>query len=252
MKISKPLVVSALVVYFLFLVISSTPATLVSSLLKKAVPNLVLSSVSGTAWSGRALGAELNLDGVPLKFGPLNWQLSPVKLFLLKGCADIKSEKFSGGFCRSVTGNNQLDKVKLEIPAGLASMYLRESGASVDGTLFLQMDNAVFTNRLQVDAMKGRATWAGAKVSANGMAFALGDYAADLSADQGALKAHLKDESGPIKVNVDAWLRPGATPKVTGEIQPLEHAPEAIGDALSLFAEKNDAGVYKVNYPIGG
>ncbi|HEY6527255.1 MAG TPA: type II secretion system protein N [Cellvibrionaceae bacterium] len=252
MKISKPLVVSALVVYFLFLVISSTPATLVSSLLKKAIPNLVLSSVSGTAWSGRALGAELNLDGVPLKFGPLNWQLSPFKLFLLKGCADIKSEKLSGGFCRSVTGNNQLNKVKLELPAGLASTYLREAGASVDGTLFLQMDNAVFTNRLQIDAMKGRATWAGAKVSANGMAFALGDYAADLSADQGALKAHLKDESGPIKVNLDAWLRPGSVPKVTGEIQPLEHAPEAIGDALSLFAEKNDAGIYKVNYPIGG
>ncbi|MFO1370377.1 MAG: type II secretion system protein N [Marinagarivorans sp.] len=252
MKISKPWAIGALVVYFLYLVVSNAPATLVSSLLNKSVPNLNLSSVSGTVWSGKALGASLNLEGAPLKFGPLTWHLSPLKLLLLKGCAEIKSEKLSGAACRSLTGSHQVDKLKLELPAGLASNYLREANASVDGTLFLQLDTAVFSKTLQLSALKGRATWAGAKVSANGMAFALGDYAADLSADQGALKAHLKDESGPIKVNLDAWLKPGAQPKVTGEIHPLEHAPEAIGDALSLFAEKNDAGAYKVNYPIGG
>ncbi len=252
MKISKSWAISALVVYFLYLVISSAPATLVSTLLNKNVPNLNLSSVTGTVWSGKAMGASVNLEGAPLKFGPLTWHLSPIKLFMLKGCAEIKSEKLAGDFCRSVTGNHQLDKVKLELPAGIASAYLREANASVDGTLFLQLDKAEFGKTLQLTALKGRATWAGAKVAANGMAFALGDYAAELSSDQGALKAHLKDESGPIKVNLDAWLKPGAQPKVTGEIHPLEHAPEAIGDALSLFAEKTDAGAYKVNYPIGG
>jgi general secretion pathway protein N len=251
-KISRPWAIAALVVYFLYLVISNAPASLVGALITKAVPNVVLSSVTGTVWKGRAMGATVNLEGLPLNFGPLNWQLSPLKLFLLKGCADITSEKISGGFCRSVTGSNQLNKVKLEVSAGLASMYLKEAGASVDGTLFLQVDNASFTSKLQWDALKGRASWSGAKVSANGMAFALGDYSADLSADKGALKAHLKDESGPIKVNLDAWLKPGAGPKITGEINPLEHAPEAIGDALSLFAEKADNGAYKVNYPIGG
>lgn len=252
MKISKPWVISALVVYFLYLVISAVPANLVSSLLMKAVPNVGLSSVSGTLWAGRALGASVNLQGAPLNFGPVGWKISPLKLLMLKGCADISSEKISGGFCRSISGGNQLSNVKLELPAALASAYLREAGASVDGMVFLQMDNASFSKNLQLDAMKGRATWSGAKVSANGSAFALGDYAADLSADKGALKAHLKDESGPIKVNLDAWLKMGAVPKVTGEIHPSEHAPDAIGDALSLFAEKDDAGVYKVNYPIGG
>ncbi|MEY4589542.1 MAG: hypothetical protein RL497_1618 [Pseudomonadota bacterium] len=252
MKISKPWAISALVVYFLYLVISSAPATLVSSLLAKAVPNLTLSSVSGTVWRGRALGAAVNLEGMPLNFGPLNWQLSPLSLFMLKGCANLNSAKLSGDFCRSVSGSNQLSKVKLELPAGLASMYLREAGASVDGMLLLQMDNARFTNNLQFDAMKGRLKWTGAKVSTNGMAFALGDYAADLSAEKGALKAHLKDESGPIKVNLDAWVKPGQPPKVSGEIHPTEQAPEAIGDALSLFAEKSEAGSYKVTYPIGG
>lgn len=252
MKISKSWAISALVVYFLFLVISNAPATLLSGTLAKMVPNLSLSSVSGTIWKGRALGASVNVQGTPLNFGPMDWSINLVKLFTLKGCADLNSEKLSGGFCRTVAGANQVNKFKLEVPAALASAFLREAGAAVDGTLFLQLDNATFTNNLQLDALKGRANWAGAKVSANGMAFALGDYSAELSADKGALKAKLKDESGPIKVDLDAWLKMGAAPKVTGKIHPTEVAPEAIGDALSLFAEREESGAYKVNYPIGG
>ena len=133
---------------------ANAPATLVSSLLNKSVPNLNLSSVSGTVWSGKALGASLNLEGAPLKFGPLTWHLSPLKLLLLKGCAEIKSEKLSGAACRSLTGSHQVDKLKLELPAGLASNYLREANASVDGTPVLQLDTAVFSKTLQLSALK--------------------------------------------------------------------------------------------------
>jgi general secretion pathway protein N len=254
LKIPKSLAVGGLVVYFLYLVVSSTPATLLSWGVMKAVPQLSVAGVTGTLWNGKAAGVRLNLDGnPPLSLGPLSWRLSPWNLALFKACLDIKNEKINGGLCRGVTGASQINNLQLELPAALAGLFVRESGASVDGDLSLMIERASLKSNLDIGELKGNLSWRGAKVSVNGMAFALGDFAADLKADgAGGLKAQVSDLSGPIKVNLEAGYKIGQSPKVSGEINPSEQAPAAIRDALSLFATQAENGAFKVVYPLGG
>ena len=253
-SIKKPWVITLLALYFCYLVISTAPAPLVAWAVTKAVPNVSLAGVTGSVWSGRAAGASIALDNMPpLALGGLSWQLSPWKLLLLKACIKVNSEKLSGDVCHGITGGKGVKGLQLELPAALANGFIRESGAVVDGNLSLVIEQASLTRSLEVSSLKGNFGWQGAKVSVNGMAFSLGDYGADLTADgNGGLKALVSDISGPIKVNLEAVLKLGQPPKVVGDINPTEQAPAAIRDALGLVATPNENGGFRVVYPLGG
>lgn len=251
-SISKPLAAGLLAAYFLYLVLVAAPASLVAWGAMKAVPDLKLSGVTGTIWNGRAAGASLQLGATPYALGSLSWQLSPLNLLLFKACVQLKSDKLAGNFCHGVTGSSALKGVQVELPASLANSLAAGSGAAIDGTLSVLVDQASFTKSLQVSALKGNLNWRGAKVSINGMAFALGDYGADLSPDgQGGLKAQVVDLSGPIKVNLEASVKLGQSPRVVGDINPSDQAPAAIRDALGLVATPGDNGAFHVTYPLG-
>lgn len=253
LSIKKPLAIGLLVAYFVYLVLSSAPAPLASWAVMKAVPTLSLSGVTGSVWTGRAAGASVMIENVPLSLGSLSWRLQPLKLLLLKACVVVKSDKLNGDFCRGLTGASTLQAVQLELPASLANGFVRESGAVVDGNISLAVEQASLTRGLDVSSLKGNLGWRGAKVSVNGMAFALGDYGADLSADgSGGLKALVTDLSGPIKVNLEALLKLGQPPKLNGDINPSEQAPAAIRDALGLVGTPTDNGGFHVVYPLGG
>ena len=120
-------------------------------------------------------------------------------------------------------------------------------------SLSLQVTHAVWNKALAVNALNSTLNWRAAKISVNGNSYALGDYAAALTADgKGGLTAKVSDTSGPIKVNLDVTLKAGQPPRLVGDINPGEQAPAAIRDALSLVAVPGDNGILHVTYPLGG
>ena len=243
-------IVFALVFYFLFLVITKIPATLFTANLVRFVPQLQLAVISGTAWNGQAGDAVINIEGQAIRLGQLKWHFKPAALFVLKACVELESEVVSGGFCRSLVGANYLNKVQLDLPASLANRITTE--AQFAGQASLNIAEAVVSDKGMVSKLAGNLTWKSATISVEGSSFALGDFAADLSAaDNGAIAASIFDLSGPFGIKLDALVGAATPPSVNGEITPRDNAPEEILDVLGLVAVPQDNGAFKVVYPMG-
>ena len=246
----KVVIAFALVIYFLSLVIAKTPATLVTANLVKFVPQVQLSVITGTAWRGLAGDAVINIEGQAIRLGQLKWRFKPAALLTLKACVDLESEIISGGFCRSLTGANYLQKVQLDLPANLANRITTE--AQFTGAASLNIAEAVVSDKGLVSKLAGNLTWKNATVNVQGSWFALGDFAADLSAaDNGAIAASIFDLSGPFGIKLDAILGIVTPPSVKGEILPRDNAPDEIRDVLGLVAVPQDSGAFVVAYPMG-
>ena len=245
-KLLKVLLGLGLFVYFIVLVVVATPATLVTANLAKAVPQLQLSIISGTAWKGRAADAAVVVQGKALSLGALKWEFKPLSLMALKACVDLESDIFSGNVCRTITGQNQFHRVQADLPAALANRFIKE--AEFAGVASLNIVRGEVSDKGEVAKLSGNFSWRSARVKVQGMWFTLGDYAADLvEAGDGNINASIFDLSGPFGLKLNTSVGVGIqTPKISGEVTPREGDPVAITDNLSLFPEKN--GTYTVTF----
>ncbi len=250
-KLLKVILGIGLVLYLFVLIIKETPATLITSPLAKALPQLQLAAVTGTIWEGKAGDAVVMIQNNPLPLGALKWKFKPMSLLALKACADVESSVFSGNACRTLTGMNQLHRFQADLPAALANDFIPQ--AEVAGAASLGLVEAAFNNKAEVSKLKGNLSWRGARVKFQGTWFTLGDLAADLKeAEGGALAAHIFDLSGPFGIDVNAKAGLAIAPSLVGDITPRENAPAAITDGLSLIAIPQDNGALRVTYPLGG
>ena len=250
-KLIKTAIGIGLTVYFLTLVIVRVPATFVTVNLAKAVPDLHLSVVSGSAWKGKVGDAAINVQGQIVQLGALKWTFKPLSLLAFKVCVDLESAIASGNVCRTLTGINQLHKVQLEFPASMANRFTGE--AQLAGLTSLNLVRAAVNDKGEVSALNGNFSWRGARVNVQGMWFTLGDFAADLTeAPAGAINANIFDLAGPFGVKLNAQLGVNTAPTAKGEILPKDGAQEDIKDVLGLFAVPQESGSYVVSYPLGG
>ena len=245
----KLLIILIFIIYFLYLIVARVPATLVTVNLVKAIPQLQLAVVSGSAWQGQAGDAAITIQGQPIRLGLLRWTFEPIKLLALKACVDIESEVFNGNVCKTITGDNQFHKFQAELPASLANQLTGE--AQFAGLTGLNILSAEITNTGYVKSLQGNISWRGARVNVQNMWFTLGDYAADIvAADGGNVKANLFDLAGPFGVQLEALVGVNVAPTAQGTILPKEDAQDAIKDVLGLFAAPQDNGAFAVKYPL--
>lgn len=140
-------VVLGLLLLPLWLVIKA-PAALVANL--AAQGGLQLTGVTGSAWSGQAKSARLQLPpaaGKALVFdlGTVHWQLEPLSLLTLKACARLESQllaqQLRARLCQSPTGL-QLSEARLNVPAS----YLGLLGqVQASGQVMLAIDRLRLT-----------------------------------------------------------------------------------------------------------
>lgn len=251
LRLSKPLLAVVFIIYFLYLIASKAPAVLLASAVQKATPHAQLSNVSGTLWSGRAASALVDVSGVKIDTGGLRWTISPWTLLTLKGCINLQSEVVSGEACRSVFGANKLFDMQLDLPVSKFDRFIPEM--NVDGLGSLNIVEAAFDDAGTIDTLQGQFSVRQTVVSAGGMTFNLGDYAADLKENgEGGVALNIFDLKGPITIKLQASAGVTAPPTASGEIILKPEAPPQIEDALSLIAAPLETGGYKITYPLGG
>lgn len=89
---SKIVLVLLAIALFLFLVVTTAPARIITAGLQKAVPQLQLSPGKGSLWNGHCDSATVYVQGLPIDLGKLSWHFKGLKLLMLKPTIELSSE----------------------------------------------------------------------------------------------------------------------------------------------------------------
>jgi len=216
-----------LVIYFLYLVISKTPAAWAAWAVHQAVPNLWLSSVEGTLWKGKARSAQVDLGPSPLALGEVNWSLNPFSLLLLKPCVsfstELPSQTVSGNLCQSLfSKQTQVSDLKLDAPIAVLQDLLPIQAL---GYVSVLVRKAKFTSDAKVLNLDGQMSWENARAHTGQSWINLGTFGATAKENgEGGVAAEVFDVSGPYKSPLDATWLVGRDWKIAGTIA---HQPGA-------------------------
>lgn len=240
-----------LIVYFLYLVVSNTPAKWAAWGVHKAAPQLWLSSVEGTLWEGKARSAQIDVGPAVIPLGEVRWKLSPLSLFMLSPCvnfsANLPKQQIVGDLCQGVGGSSRIKGLSLDAPVAAFEEILP---IDATGLISLQVISAEFNASGKVNAMDARLSWQSARAHTGETWLVLGDFAATAKADgAGGVKAEFFDVSGPYKTKLDATWRGGETWKFKGTIAPQENAAEVVKQGLKILGEEVSDGVFQVQWP---
>lgn len=242
----------ALVFLFFFLVIARVPAEWGAWAVTRAVPQVMLGGVSGTLWSGRARTAMVVVEGQALELGALDWNLKAAPLLIMDACMDVRSARLTGEVCHGIlSGTNTIEQLMLDqLPA---RMLDRAVGAQLTGNGSLTVQRAEISKSGQIRDLVGNFSWQGAKVNYGDGWLNLGSYSADLSDnDKGGVRAKITDTAGDFEINLSGEYTLGAEPALDGTVKPRRTASAMIVNALSLIAEPDDSGAYRITWPMGG
>lgn len=250
-RLAKLLFFTALLIYFVVVVVLRTPAEWGAWVASQAAPNLTLTGVSGSLWSGKADSAQVLIGSDSLDLGTLKWELDGMSLLGLKACLDIDSQNVQGYVCRTLAGKNTVQKLLVDqVPAQLLNDLV---GVQLGGTGSVTIEKGRFTDEGRIEQLQGNISWQRARVNAGTGWFALGSFGADITDnDSGGVVANVVDLEGDFEVQLQGEFTPGQEPRANGIIKPREGAQQPLVDALSVFTETLDDGSFRVVWPIGG
>ncbi|MBX2857943.1 MAG: type II secretion system protein N [Cellvibrionaceae bacterium] len=247
----KIVIVTLLILYFLFLVISRTPARLGASMLREAVPNLWLTGVTGTLWDGRASGAQIDIGNSALPLGEVRWQLNPMSLFVLNPCVSFSTEypgqNAAGELCQSLGGTTRVKNASVNGSVGILSELIPD--ASIGGRASLQVVEGEFSGT-EIHKLNAQLSWEQAAVNVMDRWLNFGSYAAKINENQGGgIHAKVFDLKGPYKIDFDAnWVAASGW-KAEGTVIPGPEADPDVQQGLQVVGEEVEQNTYKIIWP---
>lgn len=246
----KPLLYTFFALYFVYSVLSRAPAELAASAAHAAVPNLWLTGVEGTLWSGKASAAQVDLQQALFPLGNVTWVLEPWTLLLLSPCVNVEATRpgllLTGKVCQSITGSTRLSDVSLETIVDPVNELLP---VKISGQTSVSVLKAKF-KKTQVQELDARVSWLNGSVYTGESWLAVGSYGANLNdAGKGEISAHVFDVDAPLKVDMAANWQMDRGWKTEGTVSPVPSAPELLKNGIQLVGEELEPGVYKVIWP---
>lgn len=236
-------VVMALALYLFFL-IYSLPASFVLSFV--SLPkNIMLSSVSGSAWSGQA--RELNYSAVNL--GVLKWQINPLYLLTGKLVADVslsnRGQYFNSEISLGLSGNIELEDTRFRVDIaslqpltyGMPFTYAGHvtgdfPAAFIETNHYLQLTGQLVLNDLKLTSPQQQL---------------FGDINLEFTADKnGGSSARITDGGGPLSISGMLRLDKSAGLYLSAKLSARETGSQ-LDQMLSLFGKKDQAGRVQVN-----
>lgn len=250
-RLAKLLFFIGLFVYFVFIVVIRAPAEWGAWAALQAAPNLSLTGISGSLWSGKAAAAEVIVGDESLDLGALTWEVDGLALLGLKACVDVDSARLRGTVCRTVNGKNNVRQLFADqLPVKMLNDFV---GAQLGGVANVTIENGRFDDAGRIEQLQGNVTWQQARINAGTGWFALGSFAADITDNGNAgVSGDIFDLDGNFTVQLQGEYTPGEEPRLNGLITPKPDAQQPLVDALSVFTETLDDGSFRVIWPIGG
>ncbi|HEX5339774.1 MAG TPA: type II secretion system protein N [Gammaproteobacteria bacterium] len=215
--------VPGLLAYLIFLC-ASFPAVYAWHWLQPDLPNVRLSAVSGSIWSGQA--GQLSIESVPL--GAVKWRFD--WRALLSGAAGYRLHLGDDGLQlvgRAAVSHGQrivIHDLSGRIPVRRLDHWLPLPAGSLDGVLDLDLQTLVFSKGLP-QAADGRVVLDQASLNWPQTAV-LGSYRMQLHTDKGII-GDIRDSSGPLLLQARVTLQTGGQYRVQGTLSARDTASAA-------------------------
>lgn len=251
-KYLKTLFIFSAALYCLILILVQTPAAWGAWFIHQVSPNVWLTGVSGTLWSGRAANAQMQIEQQSIPLGVFEWRIQPWSLLLLKPCtyftSGIAQQSARGVVCSRLNGAIEGRDLQVEAPLATANAWLP---IKVSGQASIQL-RKVLIHQQQIKRLEGDISWSNASWNNSKTWVSLGAFAARLASpknsDSGPT-AEIFDLAGPLKIALNAELKPNREWVVSGEITPGPQAPSEIKQALEIAGEARENGAYYIAWP---
>jgi hypothetical protein len=187
------------------------------------------------AWSN---GRMASLQNGPLRLTDLTWSFRPLGLLTGRLKFDLTAkllEQAPISTTLTLSPKQQgLQNVRGQVPAALLGEALLP-GLGLSGNLISQ-DLDLSLKQGFLASARGNLDWQDA-----GVAFpeptGLGNLSLQLATDSGIIAATLKDQGGPMSVNVLARLQPDGTYELTGALLPRGQMTPELASMMRLFGK---------------
>jgi general secretion pathway protein N len=185
-----------LLAYLLFLV-WTFPADRAVALLRSQTPQLQMTGVTGTVWSGRATILQYQGQRLPR----FKWQFQPLALFKAQLAFAIafdgEGRTGSADVGLRPDGSVVVEDIDAHLPmADLATQL--GIPISLNGMVEVALAELTVANDM-VQSAQGTLHWREAAMTAP-VAQKLGDFSAQLTTEAAGIKAQIRDEGGPLQL----------------------------------------------------
>lgn len=236
MRSTGRLIAAGLAAFIVFMVVQ-LPAAVV---LRWAPPQLALSGLEGTLWSGSA--RQLSLLGQPL--GRARWRCNYLRILLLQWSCELRLLPAAGelrlDLTRYPSGAIDVHRVDGRVPvasfAGLAAppgwsgdVEFDLQGLRLEGNWLQSAAGAIHVRRLRAPGPGGAE---------------LGDFELTLGEGSvgGGLSGRLSDRGGPLRVRGTLELSPPRNYLLSGEVSPGPGATDTIFRTLEFLGPPDSLG----------
>ncbi len=221
---------------FLVVLVTTFPARIAYNWF--APPEVVLTGVEGSVWSGRA--DEALTAGA--YFRDLTWTLRPKALFSGNLAFDVSAKPANGMFAATIMLglNRSLNLINLtgSVPLDLVHQAFQQQG--IRGDLSMDFTQLEIENGMpiEVDGNVIVANFYEPSLSAN----TIGDFRIDFRSDNGIIIGKIDDLAGILDVNGEITLSPNRSYSVICNVSAKPNAPPSIDQGLRLLGTADERG----------
>ena len=238
---------SALIIYFIFLIIK-LPAVQVLSRIDLG-KNINISGVSGSIWHGHA--ERVLVNGLPIE--NVDWSLNVVPLLFSNLSADIKAGNMRDVSQISLEGFVELSKQQIKaenmlayIPTDLViSLLPLPIPVQADGRFKIQLAELEYSKSCQ--ALSGTGQWLNANFTGITGVVDLGNFDADLSCQNESVVVDVK-EPNRFGLSAQATIPANMKFKVNGRFKPDADLPKEVHQAAQFFGKAGPDGYYPIKF----
>lgn len=209
-----------------------------------AAPDIQLSGISGTVWSGRA--AEAAAGG--LYVNDLKWRFRPLQLFTGKAAWSVEAEPVSG-FIETgiaVTLGNSFRFSDLNAALTAASLNAMVPMSGVDGAVTLKFDSIVVHDGMPIEAI---GTAAISNLVVPGLSRStLGDYRAVFQTTDTGIRGQVEDLSGVLDLRGTIEFHDDQSYRFTGQVAAKPTAPDSVVQQLQFLGSTNAEGRHSFRF----
>jgi len=232
----KRYIIAGLIV-FLAVLVTTFPARVAYN--QFAPPDLSLTGISGSVWSGSA--AEGLAAGAYLR--NLSWKLRPASILTGQLAYRVSAQPAAGQIDTDVAvaldGTLTLSALTGSVPLDLLHQAFQQAG--IGGDLSLNFARLVLRNGLPAD-VEGNVAVTNFYVPDLSSA-RLGDYRADFYTENGSVMADVTDTSGVLEVKGVVTLAPDRSYSLIGNVGARPAAPPSVTRQLEFLGSPDGNGM---------
>jgi len=233
---------------FLCFLVAKAPASLISHMVPDQAP-VSIQAPSGTLWNGR-IG---QLQAGQFRMGPIDWNLRPSRLFLLRLDADIEGVVADGRVsARAIvtTGGHMevREAIGQQLPLAQLAPLFGQSPSMMDGEAAFDIPRLTFRD-FQPWAGEGQIRVFDLRSDIMGMR-ELGNFGGEADGEEGEFRIDLTDagDEAPFALNGQILFQAeNRHYQLEGRIRARDHAPDDLANGLQYLGQADEDGYYPVS-----